>query len=93
MEDMFTDETVTLQVTDETKIVKRSFENGQMSETEIALTDLKADDVITYALVDGTEDQAATISAQTGGFGGGRGPGPAGQAQDPASGESPASNG
>lgn len=88
MDDMFTDETVTLTVTGETSIVKRTFENNEMKETEISLSDLKADDIITYTLVEGSEDQVATISVGMGGFGG-RGGGMGGQAADEGQTEEP----
>ncbi|QAY68183.1 hypothetical protein [Paenibacillus protaetiae] len=81
-DNMFTDETITLQVTDSTQIVKRSFENNKMTETNLSLSDLKADDIITYTLVDGSEDQLDTISVGMGGFGGGRGPGMGGRGGD-----------
>lgn len=70
MANMFTDETVDITVTDATKIESTSFENGQATTKEIALADLKADDVITVWLKDGTQE-ATTI--RLGGLGGGRG--------------------
>lgn len=73
MEDMFTDETVEITVTDATKIVSVTFENEQMVETEVALADLKADDILSVTLKDDTQE-AETITIRTGGFGGGRQP-------------------
>lgn len=73
IDDMFTDETLTLQLTDTTKILKRSFENNKMTETELTVQDLQVDDIINYMLVDGTEDQLASITIGMGGFGGGGG--------------------
>jgi hypothetical protein len=71
---MFTDETVDIQVTDTTKMVSVTFENDQMVEKEVALADLKADDILSIMLKDDTQ-VAETITIRTGGFGGGRGGG------------------
>lgn len=70
MGDMFTDETVEIQVTESTKIVSMTFENEQMVEKEITLADLKADDIISVMLKDDTQE-AESITLRTGGFGGG----------------------
>jgi len=70
MANIFTDETVDIAVTDATNIESTSFDNGQATTKEVALSDLKADDVITVWLKDGTQE-ATTI--RLGGFGGGRG--------------------
>lgn len=70
LDDMFTDETLTLQLTDTTKIFKRSFENNKMTETELTVQALQVDDIINYTLVDGTEDQLESITIGMGGFGG-----------------------
>ncbi|GGG63776.1 hypothetical protein [Paenibacillus radicis (ex Gao et al. 2016)] len=67
-EDMFTDETTVITVTDETKIVATTFENNERKETEQSLSDLKADDVITVTLKEGTQEAE---SIRLGGFGGG----------------------
>lgn len=92
MGNMFTDQTVDITVTDATKIETTSFENGQRTTKEIALSDLKADDVLTIWLKEGTQE-AETI--RVGGFGGGRGGRGArqGQQQDgEASGQASSSN-
>lgn len=68
MANMFSDETEDITITDATKIESVSFENGQATTKELAVTDLKADDVLTIWLKDGTQE-AATI--RVGGFGGG----------------------
>ncbi|RUS48011.1 hypothetical protein [Cohnella sp. AR92] len=90
MANMFTDETVDITVTDATVIQKTSFENNEMTTTDVALSDLKADDVLTIWLTEGTQE-AATI--KIGGFGGGMGRGgqggEQGQAQD---GQAPAAS-
>lgn len=72
MEDMFTDETVEIQVTESTKIVSMTFENEQMVEKEITLADLKTDDILSVMLKDDTQE-AETITYRTGDFGGGGG--------------------
>ncbi|MEV5027548.1 hypothetical protein [Paenibacillus sp. LPE1-1-1.1] len=71
---MFSDETVTIQVTDTTKITTMTFENEQMAETEMTLADLKADDILSVMLKDDTQE-AESITIRTGGFGGGGGGG------------------
>ncbi|MBD2868045.1 hypothetical protein [Paenibacillus arenilitoris] len=72
MEEMFTEETVEVTVTEATNIVSVTFENEQMVEKELTLADLKADDILSIALKDETQD-AETITVRTGGFGrGGR---------------------
>lgn len=84
MDNMFSDETVDVQVTDATKIVTVTFENNEMKETEIALSDLKADDIVSVMLKDDTQ-VAESITIRTGGFGfgggGGGGRQPNGQQQ------------
>jgi hypothetical protein len=72
MDAMFTDETVDVQVTDTTKIITVTFENEQMVEKEIALANLKADDILSIMLTDDTQ-VAESITVRTGGFGGGAG--------------------
>jgi len=69
MDAMFSEETVDIQVTDTTKIMTVTFENEQMVEKEIALTDLKADDILSIMLTDDTQI-AESITVRTGGFGG-----------------------
>ncbi|WP_419874507.1 hypothetical protein [Candidatus Pristimantibacillus sp. PTI5] len=71
---MFLDETVTIQVTDTTKITTMTFENEQMVETEMTLADLKADDILSVMLKDDTQE-AESITIRTSGFGGGGGGG------------------
>lgn len=71
---MFSDETVTIQVTDTTKITTMTFENEQMAETEMTLADLKADDILSVMLKDDTQE-AESITIRTSGFGGGGGGG------------------
>ncbi|ANY65296.1 hypothetical protein BBD42_01475 [Paenibacillus sp. BIHB 4019] len=96
MENMFTEETVEVTVTDATTITAVTFENNQRVETAKTLADLKADDIVTYTLTDGTQD-AATIQIggmMGGGMGGGRpggqgGGGAAGQGSDAAAEASP----
>lgn len=78
MANMFTDETEDITVSDATKIESVSYENGQTTTKELALSDLKADDVLTIWLKEGTQE-AATI--RVGGFGGGFGGGNRGQWQ------------
>jgi hypothetical protein len=70
----FTEETVDVQVTESTKIVKREFVDNQMNETEITALDLKADDIVSIDLKDDTQE-AVTISLGNGGMGGARGQG------------------
>lgn len=69
-DNMFTEETMVITVTDTTTITALSFENEQSVETLKALTDLKADDIITVTLKEGTQEAE---SITLGGFGGGRG--------------------
>lgn len=66
-DNMFTEETMTIMVTDTTIIKATSFENEQSVETLKALTDLKADDIITVTLKEGTQEAE---SITLGGFGG-----------------------
>jgi len=66
--DMFTEETVDVRVTAETKISKTAFENGERKETELTLSDLKADDIVSVDLGDDSST-AATITLNEGGFG------------------------
>ncbi|WP_201007956.1 hypothetical protein [Paenibacillus glycanilyticus] len=68
MENMFSDETMDITVTDATKIVSASFADGKMTETDKTLADLKADDIITVQLKDDTQEAE---SIRLGGFGGG----------------------
>ncbi|MBB6635598.1 hypothetical protein [Cohnella thailandensis] len=93
MANMFTEETVDIAVTDATVIQKTSFENNEVTTTDVALSELKADDVLTIWLTEGTQE-AATI--KLGGFGGGMGRGgqggPQGQGQGQA-GEQAAASG
>ncbi|SFF29941.1 hypothetical protein SAMN04487969_1246 [Paenibacillus algorifonticola] len=97
MENMFTEETVEVTVTDATTITAISFENDQRVETTKTLADLKADDIVTYTVTDGTQD-AATIQIggmMGGGMSGGRpgsqgaGGGAASQGSDAAAEASP----
>ncbi|WP_042165608.1 hypothetical protein [Paenibacillus gorillae] len=71
LDNMFTDETMTITVTDETKIVSTTFENNERKETEQSLSDLKADDVITVTLKEGTQEAESIRLGGFGGFGGG----------------------
>ncbi|RCW47623.1 hypothetical protein [Paenibacillus prosopidis] len=64
MEDMFTDETVEIQVTESTKILSMTFENEQMVEKEITLADLKTDDILSVMLKDDTQE-AENITLRT----------------------------
>jgi hypothetical protein len=93
MANMFTDETVDITVTDATVIQKTSFENNETTTTDVALSDLKADDVLTIWLTEGTQEAATIkIGGFGGGFGGGMGrggQGGQGQAQD---GQAPAAS-
>ncbi|CAI6054287.1 hypothetical protein [Cohnella sp. JJ-181] len=68
MANLFTEETEEIKVTDATKIYKSETADGERTETEIALGDLKADDVITVTLKEGTQEAE---SIRLGGFGGG----------------------
>ncbi|WP_217596682.1 hypothetical protein [Cohnella sp. GbtcB17] len=72
MANLFTEETEDITVTDATKIFKTEMADGQRTETEIAIGDLKADDVITVTLREGTQEAE---SIRLGGFGGGFGGG------------------
>lgn len=72
MDNMFSDETTTVQVTDATKIVSVTFENNEMVEKAVALADLKVDDILSINLKDDTLE-AESITLRTGGFGGGGG--------------------
>jgi len=78
MENMFTDETADIIVTDNTKIIKTEFVDNQRQETEIGIGDLQADDIITVDLEDGTQ-QALTITIGSGFGGGGFGMGGGGE--------------
>lgn len=69
MANMFSEETEQITVTDATKIYKTEMTDGQRTETEIALADLKAEDIITVTLKEGTQE-AESIRIG-GGFGGG----------------------
>ncbi|MFC5471388.1 hypothetical protein ACFPPD_22115 [Cohnella suwonensis] len=69
MANMFSDETVDIQVTDATKIVKTTFENNERKETALALADLKEGDIVSVDLEDGSQN-AVTITLGQGGFGG-----------------------
>lgn len=74
MDNMFSEETMAVQVTDATKIVSVTFENNEMVEKEVALADLKADDILSINLKDDTmEAESITLRAGGGGFGGGGG--------------------
>jgi hypothetical protein len=80
---MFTDETVDIQITDATKIVKRAFVGGKMTESKLQITDLKAGDILSINLKDGSQE-ATSITLNAGGFGGraGRGGSSPGNAQN-----------
>jgi hypothetical protein len=77
MENMFSDETMDITVTDATKIVSASFTDGKMTETDKTLADLKADDIITVQLKDDTQEAESIRLGGfgSGGFGGGGGRG------------------
>ncbi|CAM3592204.1 hypothetical protein PALU110988_29925 [Paenibacillus lupini] len=79
MENMFSDETMDITVTDSTKIISATFADGKMTETDKTLADLKADDIITVQLKDDTQEAE---SIRIGGFGGGFGGGGRGQFQN-----------
>ncbi|QJD84457.1 hypothetical protein [Cohnella herbarum] len=87
MAEMFSDETVDVQVTSATKIVKMTFENQERKETEITLADLKADDVLSVDLEDGTQNAVTITLSEGGGFGGMGGGGRRGQNQQQNSGD------
>ncbi|WP_239618551.1 hypothetical protein [Cohnella mopanensis] len=89
MENMFTDETVDIQVTSTTKIVKVTFENQQRTETALTAADLKADDIVSVDLEDNTQN-AVTITISEGGGFGGMGGGQRGQRQQ--QGDAPAAS-
>ncbi|MDQ0115285.1 hypothetical protein [Paenibacillus harenae] len=72
MDNMFSDETTTIQLTDATKIVSVTFENNEIVEKTVTLADLKADDILSINLKDDTLE-AESITIRTGGFGGGGG--------------------
>ncbi|WP_138495872.1 hypothetical protein [Paenibacillus pinistramenti] len=79
---MFSDETTDITVTSSTKYTKVTFDNGERTETDAALSDLKAGDIITYVLTDGTTT-AESIQISSGMQQGGRGgQGRDGQAAD-----------
>jgi hypothetical protein len=70
MADRFTDETVDITVTDSTKIRKIAFENNERTTSEAALSDLKAGEVLTIWLNEGTQEASLiTIGGMGGGFG------------------------
>lgn len=78
MEDMFTDETVDIVVTETTRIVKREFSDDGPIETELSIADLQADEIVTVDLQDDTQE-ALTITVGNGGMGMGMGGGMAGR--------------
>ncbi|MFB9274914.1 hypothetical protein [Cohnella cellulosilytica] len=69
MGDMFSEETVDINVTADTKIVKISFANEERVETALTITDLQADDIVSVDLEEGSQN-AITITLNDGGFGG-----------------------
>ncbi|MUT67585.1 hypothetical protein [Paenibacillus sp. NEAU-GSW1] len=71
MENMFTEETAEITVSDATQIISTTFENNERKETTLTLADLKADDVITITLKEGTQEAEAIRLGGFGGFGGG----------------------
>ncbi|MDG0789824.1 hypothetical protein OMP38_02410 [Cohnella ginsengisoli] len=72
MANMFTEETEDITVTDATKIYKTEMADGQRTETEIAIGDLKPDDVITVTLKEGAQEaESIRLGGLGGGFGGG----------------------
>ncbi|MBN2984531.1 hypothetical protein [Cohnella algarum] len=76
MDEMFTEETVDITVTDATVIRQTSFENNEMTTTDAALADLKEGDVLTIWLAEGTQEASSIrLGAFGGGMGGGGGPG------------------
>jgi len=84
MADMFSEETVDVQMTADTRIVKISFANEERTETALTSADLKADDIVSVELEEGSQN-AVTITLNEGGFGGmGLGGGRRGQRQDEA---------
>ena len=70
MTEMFSGETVDVQVTAATKIIKMTFENQERKETEIALADLKADDILSVDLEENTQNAITITLSEGGGFGG-----------------------
>ncbi|PWV92463.1 hypothetical protein DFQ01_13524 [Paenibacillus cellulosilyticus] len=72
--DMFTEETMVIEVTSSTKLIEISFDNNERTEQTIKLTDLKEGDILRIQLTDGTQ-QASSIELSSGGFGGGQPPG------------------
>lgn len=83
----FSEETTDLKITADTKFITVTFEDNQRVEKEIALSDLKEDDVIQYTFKDGTQE-AATITLSNGfggvgsGWGGGAGGGAGGRSDN-----------
>jgi hypothetical protein len=78
----FTEETVDIAITDNTKLIKREFVNNQPQDTELTLADLKTDDIVSVDLQDGTQEAVTiTLGMGGGGFGGGGGQRGQGQAQ------------
>ena len=69
MSNMFSEETVDIRVTAGTKIARIAFANQERTETELTLADLKADDIVSVDLEDGSRN-AASITLNEGGFGG-----------------------
>lgn len=70
----FSEETTDLKITADTKFTTVTFEDNQRVEKEIALSDLKEDDVIQYTFKDGTQEAATvTLSNGFGGAGGNMG--------------------
>ena len=61
----FSEETAVITVASSTKLLTVAFTNGTRTETSIALTALKAGDVIQYSLKSGTT-QAESISLSSG---------------------------
>ncbi|WP_256761122.1 hypothetical protein [Cohnella sp. WQ 127256] len=89
MANMFSDETVDIQVTDSTKIIKTTFENQERKETVLTIADLKADDIVSVDLADDTQN-AVTITLSEGGSFGGMGGGMGGGRQGKGQGVAPA---
>lgn len=71
MSNMFTDETEEITVSAATKIYKTEMADGKRTETEIAIGDLKADDIVTVTLKEGTQEAESIRLGGFGGFGGG----------------------
>lgn len=76
----FSEETTDITVGSDTTYVSVTFEGGEQKETTLALSDLKADDIIQYTLKTDTAE-AEKITLGTGGFGGGGMGGGRGQGQ------------